>query len=340
MIQEFMKIKNIDLCLILSLGEEPNTSMVYLTGHKGVGILAVTKKDMLLFLPSYEKYNGKIKTIVCEKKKRLLENIAERFGKQKKIGLEYNKCTISHHKKIKQYLGGRYADISKQLMEDRAIKTENEIKNIIKACRVTDDIFTKICRNFIFKTEDEIRLFIEKEAKINNCELAFPPIAASAKGTREVHYNGHKKIENGFLMLDFGVKYKGYCSDMTRMLYIGKPSKKELDDYGLVLNTILGCEDAATKKNKFSELHVLANEFLGEKSKFFTHSLGHGLGLDIHEYPSLNLEEKATIKENIAFTIEPGIYLKDYGIRIEDTVIRRNNRLEILTKSGKELVVI
>jgi Xaa-Pro aminopeptidase len=340
MIQEFMKLKDIDLCLILSLDEEPNTSMVYLAGHKGVGILTITKKEMILFLPAYEKYSGKIKTIICEKKKRLLESIAELFGKQRKIGIEYNKCTLLHHKKIKGYLGGRYTDISKQLAEERAIKTDAEISYIKKACRVTDEIFTKICNKFTFKTEDEIRLFIEREAKLNNCELAFPPIAASAKGTREVHYNGHKKIEKGFLMLDFGVKYKGYCSDMTRMIYIGKPEKKELDDYGLVLNTVLGCEDAATKKKKFSELHVLANEFLGEKAKFFTHSLGHGLGLDIHEYPSLHLEEKASIKDNIAFTIEPGVYLNDYGIRIEDTVIIKNGRLEILTKSSKELIAI
>ena len=242
-------------------------------------------------------------------------------------------------KKIKKKLKGRYTDISKTGSKIRMIKEEKEINNIKKACEITDNIYSKIIRNFKFETEDEIRDFIKSEAKKNGCELAFPPIAASAEGSSEIHYMGSKKIKKGFLMLDFGVKYKGYCSDMSRMLYIGKPKKPELEDFNLVLKTIEECEKSMVKK--FSELHIKANKILGKKAEFFTHFLGHGVGLDIHESPAVYSEDKNKIRDNITFTIEPGIYFPEkYGIRLEDTVIIKNKKIKTLTKSNKKLVII
>lgn len=342
-LQKEMIKSNIDLSLILSLNEEPSTNLAYFSGFSGIGILAVTRKECFLIIPEYEKRKkSEIKKIVVEKKKRIFEKLSELLGKKKlkNIGLEFSSCSILVFQKIKKMLKGRFKDISKTCQEIRAVKTDAELRNIKRACNVTDTIYRKIYQNFSFKTEDEIREFIASEARKNSCDLAFPPIAASNIGSREVHYNGHKEIKKGFLMLDFGVKYKGYCSDMTRMLYIGKPSQEEIMDFNLVLRTITECEKNAVSKNGFSEIYEESIEILGNKGKYFTHGLGHGLGLDIHEYPSLYPEEKAEIKEDIAFTIEPGIYLKNYGIRIEDTVVIRNKKLIILTKSKKELEII
>ena len=125
------------------------------------------------------------------------------------------------------------------------------------------------------------------------------------------------------------------------MLYVGIPNKKELKDYALVLNTLSACEEAVEKTKKYSSLFNLSLKNLDTKSKFFTHSLGHGIGLDVHEMPSLNLEDKTIIQNNIPFTIEPGIYFpKRYGIRIEDTMVLINNKLQVLTRSKKEFVII
>ncbi len=342
-LQKEMIKSNVDLSLILSLNEEPSTNLAYFSGFSGIGILAVTRKECFLIIPEYEKRKkSEIKKIVVEKKKRIFEKLSELLGKTKlkTIGLEFSSCSILVFQKIKKMLRGRYKDISKTCQEIRAVKTDAELRNIKRACSVTDNIYRNICQNFNFKTEDEIREFITKEAKNNNCELAFPPIAASGIGSREVHYSGNKSLTKGFLMLDFGVKYNGYCSDMTRMLYLGKPDEEEIKDFELVLKTIDECENQVLKKKNFSEIYEDSIKLLGNKAKYFTHGLGHGLGLDIHEFPSLYPEEKAEIGENIAFTIEPGIYLEKYGIRLEDTVIIRNNKLIRLTKSRKDLVII
>lgn len=342
-LQKEMIRNDIDLSLILSLNEEPSTNLGYFAGFFGVGILAVTRNDSFLIVPEYERTKkSAVKKIVVEKKKRIFEKLSELFTEKKfkKIGIEFNFCSVLIYQKLKKTVKGKYVDISKTCQEIRAVKTKEELNFIRKACDVTDNIYEKICSNFHFKTEDEIREFIASEARKNSCDLAFPPIAASNIGSREVHYNGHREIKKGFLMLDFGVKYNGYCSDMTRMLYLGKPNVEEIKDFELVLKTIDECENKVLKKKKFSEIYEESIRLLGNKAKYFTHGLGHGLGLDIHEFPSLYPEEKAEVEENIAFTIEPGIYLEKYGIRLEDTVVIQNKKLVRLTKSKKNLVRI
>jgi len=343
-LQQAMKSKNIELSLFLCFTEEPNTNMIYFADYSGKGILAVTKKSAFILCPEYEKGKlpkNKIKKIKVEKTRLLFDELKEVLKNKNinKTAVEDDKITVYMYKKIKKQLKGRYTDISTTCSKIRMVKEEKEISKIKKACKITDNIYSKIIKNFRFKTEDEIRSFIKTEAKKNNCDMAFPPIAASAEGSSEVHYKGSKKIKKGFLMLDFGVKYKGYCSDMSRMLYVGKPKKSEIEDFDLVLKTINKCEKSKVKK--FSELHVKANKILGKKAEFFTHFLGHGVGIDIHESPAVYEEDKNKVKENIVFTIEPGIYFPEkYGIRIEDTVIIKDKKIKTLTKSKKELVII
>jgi Xaa-Pro aminopeptidase len=350
-IKEKLKEKNIDLALIFSIKEEPDTHLFYFTGYSGIGVLSILKdKSPFLLVPDmeYEKakktVNG-IKIFKTEKKKRLLETLSLLLEKEKatikKIGIDETSCPVYLYKKLKKAFKSRFVDVDPLFFEVRSIKDESELKKIRKACEITDSVIKKIISNFKFKEENELKLFIEEEIRKQNAELAFPPIVASAEGSSQPHYNSSKKIKKGFLMIDLGAKYEGYCADMTRMLYIGKPTKKEISDYSLILNTVLTCEKEIKEKKKFSSLYALALKTLGEKSEFFTHGLGHGLGLDIHECPSVTADEKSSIKENIPFTIEPGTYFPNkYGIRIEDTVVLKNKKLEILTKSRKELVII
>jgi Xaa-Pro aminopeptidase len=350
-LKKILADENIDLALVFSINEEPDKSMVYFTGYSGLGILGVMKnRPAFLLVPEMEYEKAKktvkdVKVFTTEKKKRLLETLSTILEKDKKIikkiGIDETTCPVYLYKKLKKIFGSRFVDADYFFCELRSRKDDEELMNIKRACEITDSVFRKICNEFKFAEEEEIKIFIEREIKKLGGELAFPSIIASGAGSSQPHYASSRKVKTGFLMLDFGAKYKGYCSDMTRMLYLGKPKKEEIENYDLVLRTVSACENAIREKKKFSEIYALANETLGEKSKFFTHGLGHGLGLEIHERPSLNADEKDTVNENIVFTIEPGIYFPGrYGIRIEDTVVLKNKKLTVMTKSKKDLVII
>jgi len=343
-IQTSLKEENIDLTLIFSFDEKPNSNMVYFGDYVGVGVLAVLKNKSFLIVPDMEYERAKktkLKVYKTDKKKRILETLSDLLKSQKikKIGIEERKITLYLYKKLKKVLKGRYKDVSDIYSGIRMIKETKELSYIKKACSVTDNVFSKITKNFKFKTEIELKEFIENEIRKQECKLAFSPIVASGSNSAQPHYTPSEKIKKGFLLLDFGARYKGYCADMSRMLYIGTPTIKELDNFNLVLDTLKKCESAKVKK--FSKLYGIALDNLDKKAEYFVHALGHGVGIDIHESPSLFTEDKSKIQDNIVYTIEPGIYFPGkYGIRIEDTVVMQNEKLKILTKSKKELVII
>ncbi|NTV23093.1 MAG: aminopeptidase P family protein [Nanoarchaeota archaeon] len=342
-----INLEKIDLLLLFSLDEKPDTNLIYLTGYKGIGILAVMKKKSVLVVPEMEYEKAKktpgVMVVAAEKKRRMLETLCTLLKTYKvlHIGIDESRVSVSLFRRLKKSIPGRYVDFSRSLGMTRMKKDEDEYFCIKKACNVTDLIFADICNNFNFKEENDIRKYIEQEAAKRDCDLAFPPIVASDKASSQPHYAGSSKIKKGFLLLDFGTRYKGYCADMTRMLYLGTPSEKELSDYALVNHVVDECEKASLTKKRYSELYALSLQILGKKAKYFTHGLGHGLGLDIHEAPSLVEEDKNSIEEDIPFTIEPGIYFPNrYGIRIEDTVIIKKGHLEVLTRSSKKLKII
>ena len=146
-------------------------------------------------------------------------------------------------------------------------------------------------------------------------------------------------MQKGFLQLDFGACYRNYCSDMSRVLYIGKPGKVEKEHYELLRTAQAMPIKEVAKDQPFTELDKISRKHLGRFSSHFIHSLGHGVGVEIHEAPSFSEEAKQTIKENHIFTIEPGIYFPGkYGIRIEDTLLF-DGKTKILTTSPKDLVI-
>ena len=218
----------------------------------------------------------------------------------------------------------------------------SKIECIKKACVITDDIFSLILKNIkSMKTEKDIDSFIRKYAKKRKLKIAFPPIVASGKNAAEIHHKPNKsKLKKGFLVLDFGVKVGGYCSDMTRTVYLGKASKKEKQLY----NKILSIQKSAAKKAKTGadcfEIDYFVRKKLGVLRKYFLHSLGHGVGKKIHEAPTLSPKTTEKLKKGEIVAIEPGVYVKNkFGIRIEDSVLVGKTS-KILTKSPKRFVEI
>lgn len=223
------------------------------------------------------------------------------------------------------------------------VKSPKEIASIEKACKITDEIFSKIIRNFDFGSERELALFIRREIKRRKLREAFPPIVTSGpRAGNEIHPKYTKVPMEGFVIIDFGVRINGYCSDMTRTVFVGKPTAKDKMLYALVLKAQETAAKIAKPGVPCAAADAAARKTLGSYKKYFIHTLGHGVGKRIHEQPIIFYKrEKFSFQEGMAVTIEPGLYIKGkLGIRIEDTYEVTKSGLRALTQSPKSLIVL
>lgn len=352
-LREVMNRKNIDACIFYNMNAsftDPN--FFYFSNYSGIGCLVVPKKSKpFLLVPKMEferASKGSIKKVYILNKKRFFELINDVIKKSKirikTMGIDKNNVSLNIFSNIKKSLKNKkYKDVSKDCIALRKYKTEEEVDSIRKACRFTDRIFYDCIKNFReFWTEADVAGFLEFETKKCGLEPSFKPIVASGSNASMPHYEPKKtKLKKGFCVVDFGVKYNGYCSDMTRTIYIGNPSKKEIELYELLLGVQEKTIEKINYTKKCSEIYDFVNKELGRYKKYFTHGLGHGIGVEIHELPNLTLNSKDKIEDNMIFTIEPGIYFpRRFGIRIEDTVLFERNKAKILTKTTKDLLII
>ena len=305
----------------------PSREIFYYCGYEGIGALLVAGKKKYLFAPEME--FPKIKGVTVIRTKDLLQAVSEKIKKLglKKLNIEITIPRILY-RKLKTRLKIKFCDFQ----SERTLKTKKEILKIKKACNLTDKIFKKLLINFSFKTELQIKNFIVNEIRKTGCMPAFEPIVASGKNASKPHYNGNSRLKRGFLVIDFGVKYKGYCSDMSRTIYLGKPMKKEKELYGKVVIELTKLTKQVRPGLKCASL---AN--LYKLKNFMPHSLGHGIGLEPHESPAISQKSKDKFSKGMCFTLEPSVYGKDYGIRIED-VIYLDKKALVLTKSTKRLI--
>lgn len=245
-------------------------------------------------------------------------------------------CTLLH---------GASAILSKQ----RMVKLPYEIELISKAQEITDKAFTHIL-NFISPdvTENDVALELEFFMRKHGAEAtAFETIAVSGSASSLPHgVPSNVKLRQGFLTMDFGARYKGYCSDMTRTVVIGKAD----EEIKKVYNTVLSAQLAALDKIKAGMLCRDADEIARSVIRdagygaAFGHSLGHGVGMFIHESPSVSPKsaENSRLEAGNVVTVEPGIYLEGkYGCRIEDMIaINADGTIRNFTKSPKSLIEI
>lgn len=215
-----------------------------------------------------------------------------------------------------------------------------KLQKVKKACQITDQIFHQVIKNFSqFKTELDVGNFILNEIKKLKLKPAFSMIVASERNHHHIHHYPKKHKLKGFAIIDFGVKYKGYCADLTRTVYIGRPKKSDLRLYHLVLKTQQKIIKKIKIGQKCADLDAYARKLLHPYTKFFVHSLGHGLGKKIHQKPKISPRSKDQIKSGDIITIEPGLYHKNhFGIRIEDTVYI-GKKTQILTQSPRKLYI-
>lgn len=232
------------------------------------------------------------------------------------------------------------------------IKTKSEIAKIEKACQIGDKAFAYIIKKIICGiTEKELSLEIQCFIRKNGAGLSFRPLVSFGKNTAEVHHKptNRKLRRNDIIMLDFGVKIDGYCSDITRTIFMGKATEKQKRIYQTVLEAqkrAIGLLDSEfcilNSKLKAKDVDKIARDYI-IKVGFspIPHGLGHGIGQKVHEPPKISPKSKAVLKRRMVFSIEPGIYLKNFGgVRIEDLVALEKTGPRLLTKAKRGLIKI
>lgn len=226
--------------------------------------------------------------------------------------------------------------------ELRMVKDNDELALMQQAAAIGDDLFTAILPYLVpGVAETEIAARLEHSARLTGVDgMSFPTIVASGPRSSLPHGNASsaRLPKRGFVTLDFGVILRGYCSDMTRTVHLGRATSEEHEAYEAVSEAQQAGLDAAIAGATCSQVDSACRSILERRKlgKYFTHSTGHGVGLEIHEAPRVAKEQAATLAAGMVITIEPGVYIPGhFGIRIEDSVVVGTGAARILTKATK-----
>lgn len=320
---------------------------------KAEGVLLLTRKENIYITDSrYIEEVNKTLTIddeiivnnITDVSKEDYENF---FMFCENVGFEENYITYAKYQDFKRkYKINNLVETEHIIEKQRMIKDEEEIKNIEIACKITDDCFTYL-QSFIKKgmTEKQIAWEIEKYFITHGAEgVSFETIVASGPNSSMPHaIPTERKIESGdIITIDFGCKYNGYCSDMTRTIFVDHVQDYIKPVYELVLkNQQLTLKELYDGANVKILSRMVENDFKVNRFEL-VHALGHGVGLDVHEEPILSTRAGDFIlRENMVITDEPGIYITGkFGVRIEDTIIITKQGAKRLTNSDKDYVII
>lgn len=358
-LRNLLEKQHIDAVLISS-----KSNVFYISGFQGLSsqereaYCFITKKNgFFITNPLYEhdiKPNGLILRITSptERLTTILDEIVKKEN-IKVIGFEDTDISVAEFKTLKR-IKSKFTSFSPNKI--RISKSYEEITKIKKACEIGDKVFAGIVKKIKPGiSEIEIAKEMEIEMLKNGCIPSFPTIVAFGKNAATPHHTaGNDKLSNNqFVLLDFGVIFEGYCSDMTRTVFVGSPEEKEKEVYESVRiaqnkaaefikktlekevkNSLITVD--AYKADKEARDYIISKKFPD-----FPHSLGHGTGIDVHESPSLYPHSKDKLSEGMVFSIEPGIYIKNrFGIRIEDLFAIQNNSLVKLTQSPVDLIIL
>ena len=265
-----------------------------------------------------------------------------------RVAIEEDNLSYASYERYKSLFVGvtLVGGASALLVRQRLHKSDDEIEAIARAQRVTDAAFAHIIKVLIPEmTEIDVALELEMFMRRQGAQsLAFDTIAVSGSASSRPHGVPRPvKLERGFLTMDFGALYKGYCSDMTRMVGIGKPTEEMIDVYAAVQRAQSAALDAFAIGKTGEELDAVARNVIYHAGYegCFGHGLGHGVGMDIHEAPRLKAGHTVPMDVGMVVTCEPGIYLEGkFGVRIEDMVVFTENGPLNITRSPKNLLVI
>jgi len=264
------------------------------------------------------------------------------------IGIEADHMTVGLRSAFRRMLpaGTRLRETRSEVESIRMVKDEEELQRIREAARLgsslVDTALQAICPGV---TEIEVAAEMEYDARQKGAEaMSFDTIVAS--GVRSTLPHGRASsahIGRGFVVLDFGVILAGYCSDKTRTVYVGKPTARDRQMYEAVREAQQAAIDTVRAGITAGEVDSAARSVLrrAKLDKHFTHSTGHGVGLEIHEPPRIGSNQTEALRAGMVITIEPGVYVAgEGGVRIEDMVIVTEKGCEVLWPATKDLITL
>lgn len=324
--------KNLDTFIVTS-----SSNLFYLLGIDVSGFLVVEPNNIFLITSKFYRYSINETNIECkiysdtEEKKQIFSN------------LDLGSNLSSDIPNILKELIGRDVSYNNFVTEMRTLKDDYEVNLISKSSNYTVKAFEKLQDKFKSElSEWELASIVDQEIRKLGCYNAFDTLVHS--NTLRPHRSlRDKEIGNNLVIIDAGAKFEGYCSDMTRTFCID-PNSDQRELYEDVLDIYNETISVLEVGKKFSSITKQVEDIVVDKGysldKNFVHSLGHSLGIDIHEKPGFNIQEDRKIERGMVFTVEPGLYVEGLGgVRIEDTIyVSETGNFEVLTKFPKDLV--
>lgn len=345
----FERFESADCALITS-----DINRRYFTGMKSSAgiVLAFPEKAYLLIDFRYiEKAKATVTDAEVIELKRLFPQISELLKKHEaeSMAIESENMTVKELNTYRHYFSSLKIvsddSLSNAIWALRMIKDDEEIECIKMAQHIAEMSLEELLPFIkVGRTEREVALELNRLMFKNGAEdLSFETIVLAGRNTSMPHgVPSDKKIEEGeFVLMDFGAVYNGYHSDMTRTVCVGKPSEEMEKVYDIVLRAQEAGIEAARAGIMGSALDKVSRDIIEAAGygEYFGHSLGHGVGLDIHEKPNASPNYKLPLSSGSVVTIEPGIYIAGkFGVRIEDFVILTENGCENMTKCAKNLI--
>ena len=330
----------------------PETRMYFSGFHSTDGTLLVTKDETLLivdfrYIEAAEKGVFDYCTAVMPKDgfTGFIKDRLEAAG-VKRLAVEEKVVSVAEAERLKSAYGVELVFASDIVTGICQRKDKGELDNIKKAQDITDKAFSRVLKLIrTDMTELEVAAEIEYQMKLGGASgTSFDTICVSGPASALPHgVPSAVKLRPGFLTMDFGCKYNGYCSDMTRTVVIGKADADIRKVYNTVRTAQTMALEAAKPGMTGAEIDKIARDYIyGEGYEgCFGHGLGHGVGMYIHEDPRVSPAGKTALGEGHVVTIEPGIYIKGkYGCRIEDMIVFENGGVTDITHSPKELIEI
>lgn len=357
-LSQWMKNENIAFSFLTS-----TESVFYLSGfysdphERLLGLAVFQDEEPFLICPGMEKEDAKnsgwtheiIGYSDIENPWELVQKaIGKRVHNIEKIALEKEHMNVERFEKVSAlYPSVSFVSAEEKLRKLRMVKDEKELSTIREACALADYAIEVGCAEIQEgKTELDVLAAVEFALKKKGVtKMSFSTmVLTGANGASPHGTPGLTKIQKGDLVLfDLGVVIDGYCSDITRTVAFGEISDKQREIYNTVLKAQLAALEASKPGVTCAEVDLTARNIISEAGygEYFPHRLGHGLGISVHEYPSLTETNSLPLEKGMVFTIEPGIYVPGVaGVRIEDDVVVTESGIEILTKFPKELQVI
>lgn len=353
-LQQKLKEKQATACFLTN-----QKNIYYLTGFIGISpyeresTLLVTTDDAFLCVP--DMYTERAQHVLHKGITLVRPGTNGLFGfwntfvSRGPVLCESGNLTLKEFEYLKTKTTHELTPIDNLIESLRLIKDEHEIKALRKAAKITDATFTHIQTYIQQHLDTDLREHdIIEEIRRVSCSLGsegfgFDPIVAVGPGSAEPHYISiNKRVERGqALLIDMGFIVDGYTSDFTRTLFLGEPDDAFTRTYTLVQEAQQACLDACTPGVSTTELYTISREHFERAgmAQHYLHSLGHGVGLDIHEAPRLGNTQETYLTPGMIITIEPGLYHShQFGVRIEDLVHITQEGCNVLTTSSKALV--